>query len=337
MRRYACPMCYSAKVLADFRAYQRLGGRLDMPAFARLAGWAADAGTWMSAVPKGMRNAFLALSSPEDVEARDAALNAYRMAALAQEQQIAEQTARLTKAQAALQGPKPTKKAETEQRVATNKIAAARRKLAEVNDFATGDGYDRIWPGHYAPVLIRDPATGERVVLPMRYRCRLPGWTAADEREKPGTYNARRDSLTKVWKPMWGHNHAVIVASRFFESVQLNDLQQRALAPGERAMSVEVAFRPEPAQDMLLACLWRYTEPTDEEPGLYSFAAITRPPPPEVQAAGHDRCIIAIKAEHLDAWLNPDPHRLAEQEAILDDPIEVYYEHELSEKDAETV
>jgi len=78
-------MCYSAKILADFRAYQRFGGTLDMPAFARLAGWAAEAGTWMSAVPKAMRNAFLASSLPEDEDARNAALEAYRVAALAQE------------------------------------------------------------------------------------------------------------------------------------------------------------------------------------------------------------------------------------------------------------
>src|SRR5579875_561364 len=104
-------MCYSAKILADFRAYQRFGGTLDMRAFAELAGWAAEAGTWMSAVPKAMRNAFLASVLPEDEDARNAALDAYRVAALAQEQLIAEQTDRLARAEAILAGPKPTKKA----------------------------------------------------------------------------------------------------------------------------------------------------------------------------------------------------------------------------------
>ncbi|NID17247.1 SOS response-associated peptidase family protein [Luteibacter yeojuensis] len=325
-------MCYSAKILADFRIYQRYGGTLDMRAFAKLAGWAAEAGTWMSAVPKSMRNAFLASAIPEDEEARKAALEAYRAAALAQERLIAEQTERLTRAESVLAGPKPTKKAATDKRVATNKIAEARRKLSEVNDFAIQDGFDRIWPGYYAPVLIRDPATGERMVVPMRYRCRLPGWTAADEREKPGTYMARRNSLSTVWRKLWGFNHAVVVASRFYEAVRLHDLQHRSLAPGEREISIELEFRPEPAQDMFLACLWRYSEPTDNEPGFYSFAAISRPPPPEIRAAGHDRCIIAIRPEHLDAWLNPDPKHLADQEAILDDPIDAYYQHQLSER-----
>jgi putative SOS response-associated peptidase YedK len=136
-----------------------------------------------------------------------------------------------------------------------------------------------------------------------------------------------------VWRKLWGYNHAVVVASRFFESVKLHDLQHRSLAPGEREASVELEFRPEPAQDMFLACLWRYSDPADDEAGFYSFAAISRPPPPEVRAAGHDRCIIAIKPEYLDTWLNPDPRHLADQEAILDDPIDVYYEHRLSERD----
>jgi hypothetical protein len=34
---------------------------------------------------------------------------------------------------------------------------------------------------------------------------------------------------------------------------------------------------------------------------LWSFAAITDEPPQEVAAAGHDRCIIPIKEEHLNA------------------------------------
>ena len=60
---------------------------------------------------------------------------------------------------------------------------------------------------------------------------------------------------------------------------------------------------------------------------LLSFAAITDEPPAEVAAAGHDRCIIPIKAENVDDWLNPDPKNLARQYAILDDRERPYYEH----------
>lgn len=51
-------------------------------------------------------------------------------------------------------------------------------------------------------------------------------------------------------------------------------------------------------------------------------------------AAGHDRCVIAIMPGNLDAWLDPEPGRLADLMAILEDPIDVYYEHEVVEKDA---
>ena len=63
---------------------------------------------------------------------------------------------------------------------------------------------------------------------------------------------------------------------------------------------------------------------------LLSFAAITDEPPPEVAAAGHDRCIIPIRPENIDAWLNPDPKNLDAMYAILDDRDRPYYEHRLA-------
>jgi putative SOS response-associated peptidase YedK len=80
---------------------------------------------------------------------------------------------------------------------------------------------------------------------------------------------------------------------------------------------------------MLIACLWSRWSGKDE-PDLLSFAAITDEPPPEVAAAGHDRCIIPIKPEHIDAWLNPDPNDLGALYAILDDRDRPYYEHRIA-------
>ena len=68
-------------------------------------------------------------------------------------------------------------------------------------------------------------------------------------------------------------------------------------------------------------------DPAGKEPDLLSFAAITDDPEPEVAAAGHDRTIINIKPEHVDAWLNPERTNLAAQYAILDDRARPYYEH----------
>jgi putative SOS response-associated peptidase YedK len=65
-------------------------------------------------------------------------------------------------------------------------------------------------------------------------------------------------------------------------------------------------------------------------PDLLSFATIADEPRPEGAAAGHDRCIIPIRPESIDAWLNPDPKNFAAQYAILDDRERPYYEHRLA-------
>jgi putative SOS response-associated peptidase YedK len=78
---------------------------------------------------------------------------------------------------------------------------------------------------------------------------------------------------------------------------------------------------------MLVAYLWSHWQ---GEPDLLPFAAITDEPPMEIAADGHDRCIIPIKSENVDAWLNPDRKNLAAQYAILDDRERPYYEHRLA-------
>jgi putative SOS response-associated peptidase YedK len=80
---------------------------------------------------------------------------------------------------------------------------------------------------------------------------------------------------------------------------------------------------------MLVACLWSRWSASGE-PDLLSFAAITDEPPPEVAAAGHDRCIIPIKPENVDAWLNLNASHLASLYAILDDRDRPYYEYRLA-------
>ena len=150
----------------------------------------------------------------------------------------------------------------------------------------------------------------------MRYQCRLPGRTETMEKQKPGTYNARRENLDKAWRKLFGFHPGLMVVTRFYENVE------RA---GE---NVALEFSPQPSQDMLVACLWSYSKDSDGGADLFSFAAIiTDEPPPEVVAAGHDRCIVPIKPEPVDAWLAPEPHNLAAQYAILDDRERPYYEH----------
>jgi putative SOS response-associated peptidase YedK len=63
---------------------------------------------------------------------------------------------------------------------------------------------------------------------------------------------------------------------------------------------------------------------------LLSFAAITDEPPTEVAAAGHDRCIIPIKPENVDAWLAPSGRERSSLQAVLEDRERPYYEHRLA-------
>ena len=59
---------------------------------------------------------------------------------------------------------------------------------------------------------------------------------------------------------------------------------------------------------------------------LVSFAAITNEPEPEIAAVGHDRTIIKIRPEHLDAWLNPFGD-LGAMYSIFDVKQHPYYVH----------
>jgi putative SOS response-associated peptidase YedK len=80
---------------------------------------------------------------------------------------------------------------------------------------------------------------------------------------------------------------------------------------------------------MLIACLAsEWVDPKDGSK-LLSFAAITDEPPAEVAAAGHDRMIVNLKPEHVDAWLSPEGRLVEELQAILSDRQQPYYEHEV--------
>jgi putative SOS response-associated peptidase YedK len=121
----------------------------------------------------------------------------------------------------------------------------------------------------------------------------------------------------------------VVLLDAFYENVNLHRSEGRELQEGEAVQNVVLEFNPAPGREMLVACLWsRWQAPGEQE--LLSFAAITDHPPPEVAAAGHDRCIIPIRPENLETWLNPDPRDLTAQYAILEDRERPYYEHRLA-------
>lgn len=319
-----CAVCYSAQVEADYRKYiSRYGADISLAEFHHLY-WERDKGAKVK-VPKALDVAFQRGTTDEERAIADmiARHDAQRVTML--EQDLFKQKKRLADAERALQ-VKMTKKAQDDRRIATGKIEWTLGKLAEIRRTTLIGEDSRIFPGWYAPVLIAE--SGRKVVKPMRYQCRPAGKPAFYDVKFPGTYNARRDNLEGFWRGLFGVSHGVMSATAFFENVSRHTMEHRELAPGEKEENVILEFRPRPVQDMLIACLWSHWKQGDEE--LWSFAAITDDPPPEVAAAGHDRCVIPIKPEHLDAWLSPDPRNLAAVYTILDDRERPYYEHRMA-------
>jgi putative SOS response-associated peptidase YedK len=318
-------MCYSAQILADYKRYCRqFGADLSLQEFYDLF-W-RRVGDAKIKVPKAMEAAF---ADPTTELGREVKALIDRFAAEQEvklQQELFKQRKRLADAERALER-KSTKAAEESKRIAADKVAWAMGKLSDLHRTELIDEDSRIYPGHYAPVLVVED--GRRVIRPMRYQCRLPGKPAFYDAKFPGTYNARRDNLEGFWKPLFGRSHGLVVMQAFYENVNRHRMEGRELNNGEPVENVVLEFRPRPAQDMLVACLWsRWTAPG--EPELLSFAAITDEPPPEIAAAGHDRCIVPVRAENVDVWLNPDPKKLADQYAILGDRARPYYEHRLA-------
>ncbi|MBR8400263.1 MULTISPECIES: SOS response-associated peptidase family protein [Burkholderia cepacia complex] len=302
-------MCYSAKIQANYREYvRRYGADMDIETFRRIF-FARASGADIK-IPKAVDAAFAGVD-----EEISAAIDAYRSQWTRKlETALFEQRARLVAAEKKL-AVKITKKASEDVRIATNKIEAATRGLDDLRRQDLQERDSRIFPGWYAPVLIE--LGDKRLVVPMRYRCRLPGWTEADEKLKPGVYNARKTSLATVWRQVFGFTHGIVLADTFFEHVDRD------------GNDVILRFDPTPPQQMQLACLWTRTEIPGAD-DLWSFAAITDDPPPEVAAAGHDRCVIPLKSSNVDAWLAPDPSRRAQLREILADRERPYYEHQLA-------
>jgi putative SOS response-associated peptidase YedK len=318
-------MCYSAQLKAEHRRYEELFGvRISIFDYVKLF---KDRILGLDAViPRGVEAQFFNPQTEAEREIKSAIEQYREMRALDLQREIFEQKTRAAEAERKLQ-VKYTKTAEQSLGVAQRKIAANMAKLAELHRDEVIESDWRIYPGNYAPLMVRE--NGELIVKPMRFRCRPAGKPADYDTKYPGTYNARRDSLEGFWKGHFGRHHGVLIVTSFFENVKRHRLEGRALQPGEKEQSTVIEFQPKTGQEMLLACIWSHWT-KDGEPDLDSFALITDEPPPEVAAAGHDRCPIPLKRENVEAWLNPNPADLQASYALLDDRERPYYEHKLA-------
>jgi putative SOS response-associated peptidase YedK len=302
-------MCYSAQIEASFKEHRRRFG-----AMFSFEAYVERVRDLRFRLPRALEFEMAAL--PGAAALHEALAERRRAEVGEAERLLFSQRTRLVEAERQL-ARKPTKAAQESARIAGNKIAWASERLQDLRRVEPLPQDARIYPGWYCPVLVVDE--GQLRVQLMRYQCRPAGKPADFDQRFPGTYNARRDKLQRFWRPQFGLQHGILLAHAFYEHVRDADGASRILE-----------FRPQGWQQPLLAaCLWsRWTAPG--EPPLLSFAAITDEPPPEVAAAGHDRCIVPLKEANLEAWLNPQGRGDAALFALLDDRERPYYEHRLA-------
>jgi putative SOS response-associated peptidase YedK len=335
-------MCYSAMIQADYDKFCRHHGAImSLEDFAANV-WAAPdqerKRKTRRRMPKAVEDWFL---RPQREGLGTAIGEAIREERASEQAELASDLAGQRERKALNEAKlerKATKTAANEVRIATDKIAMLERRIADAERVQLLPRDFRFFPQWWLPVLVME---GDQLVLkPMRYQLRKPGlpasadWiegkTLANGKKTPrrlsGTYNARRDNLTRWWQDQFGHKHGVVLIDSFFENVSRHKAEGRDLAPGEPDVGVEIQFTPEPREPMLIACIWDHWEGADEDP-FDSFAFITDEPPAEVAAAGHDRIPIRLQMDNMMAWLTPEGRSAQELQAILDNRPAAYYGH----------
>lgn len=198
-------MCYSAQVQADYKKYVTMFGasmgiREFYEVFYRRG---LDA---KIKIPKAVEASF-ANPQTDDERAIKALIDEYNAKQAAKfEEELFKQRKRLAGAERTLQG-RPTKKAQEDQRIASDKIRQLMGRHADLKRNEPLDRDSRIFPGSYVPVMIWED--GQRVIKPMRYGCRPAGKPAFYDVKYPGTYNARRDNLQGLLEgPVRAHPRA---------------------------------------------------------------------------------------------------------------------------------
>lgn len=303
-------MCYSAMVEESWREYCRtFNAQLDWDGFLRL--FHARERDLSLKIPDGTDSQLIAFGGSQAMEIRrsQAAYRDLDAMRIKLELQGVEDALREIEAR------KPSKTRDKDLGVKTRK---REKLLAALNPTAYDGGSVRIYPYQFAPVIMVD-ASGHRLLTPMRYRV-LPR-TGVEVPPKYNVFNARRNSLrgadaARTWRPLFGQKHALFPFARFYEWVDRN------------GRKTELTFSPDGYDGMWSAALY---EETPVEWGiLRSFAMVTDDPPPEVAAAGHDRCPVFLDASLIDQWLHPAGQPLEQLDALLDHKQPTYYSHALA-------
>src|SRR3569832_2010521 len=145
-------MCYSAQIWQDYRRYVRAwGADISLKDFVRLY-WDRQAHPRIK-IAKAMDAAFAQPQNDDErqIKALIDAFDAQQKSKL--EQELFKQRKRLADAERTLR-TRTTKAALESRRLATDKLAWAPAKLADLRRADLVDEDSRIFPGWYAPVLV---------------------------------------------------------------------------------------------------------------------------------------------------------------------------------------
>jgi putative SOS response-associated peptidase YedK len=306
-------MCYSAQIEANIKKLQRHEGvTIDYVEAEKI--FLRRLSDKRLKIPRAFEASFDEPSNVEEERIKEL-IEQYRSSVETELQQdVFKQAKRLADAERSLKA-KETKKAREDVRIATGKIDANRQRLARLRapDIDVEDG--RIFPFWYAPIIVN--REGQKTLTLARYHLRQKNSPEFIDRKYPGLYNARRDNLEKFWRNEFGHSHALMLVTSFFENVERD------------GKNVVLHFNPRPAETMYVACLYsEWTSSTEGE--IKSFAAVTDDPPAEVAAAGHDRCIVNLLPSNVEKWLTPQTRSTEELQNILNDKQRPYYEHAIA-------
>lgn len=316
-------MCYAAMARADLaKCLREYDALLDTDMFERLYWWRVNDLRAGVRLPLAIDRYFLEPRNDAERKVKQA-IDAYRAIKVPEwEAEIFKQRARYADAERALK-TKHTKKAEADLGISSRKIEQLKGWLDGMKTMENKPDDFFVHPMTYGPLIIQ--IEKGRMLTAMRYHCRLAGKPPTVDRQLPGLYNARIDSLQDWWAPVFGKRHALVVLTGFRENVKRHAMEGRELAAGEEPENVVLQFNPRDRQDMLVPCVWdRWQQGTEV---LHSFALITDEPPPEVAAAGHNRCPINLTRSAAEAWLSPEGRSAGELFEILNQRQRPYYEH----------
>jgi len=307
-------MCASAMLESSYHRYLRdTGAQMDFAQFLEVFGYRE------AELFRILRRVDRWFDDPKtEVEQRIAGLIArYNAAQVPKlEKEVFAQLKRVNDAKRKLE-TKVTKAAENDVRVGTSKHEKAKRDLALYTGTQPTPLDARVFTMRYAPIVVG--VDGKPVLRLARYHLRRPGDAPSEDREKPGLYNARRDNLERYWRKQFGATHGLMLMWSFFEWVDRPD-----------GTKVELHFTPQAGQLMYVPCLYAEWQPQDGSGhAMPCMALITDEPPPEVAAAGHNRCPINLTREAALQWLAPQGKTAAELQALLDERQRPYYEHEV--------